>query len=54
MEERGEEETKDGGEVFTCSLGQLEPGMSYRLQIESQTDDEAANITLQTSESSQL
>lgn len=64
--ERGEEETgvndlqteeieiKEGGEVFICTLDRLEPGTSYQLQIESQRDDEAANITLQTSESSQL
>lgn len=50
VEDGGSEE---GGEVFTCRLDQLEPGTSHQLQIESQTDGEAANITLQTSESSQ-
>lgn len=41
------------GEVFFCTLDQLEPGTSYQLQIESQRGDEVANVTLQTSESSQ-
>lgn len=67
--ERGEEEVKeemganylgtnetgveDGGEVFICALDQLEAGTSYQLQIQSQRDEEAANVTLHTSESSQ-
>ncbi|XP_034382394.1 receptor-type tyrosine-protein phosphatase beta [Cyclopterus lumpus] len=44
--ERGEEE--EGGGVFTCVLDQLEPGTSYQLEIQSQRDQETANVTLHT------
>lgn len=39
-------------DVFTCVLDHLEPGTAYQLQIQSQTDDETANLTLHTSKSS--
>lgn len=50
VEDGGSEE---GGDVFICALDQLEAGTSYQLQIQSQRDEEAANVTLHTSESSQ-
>ncbi len=40
------------GDVFTCVLDQLEPGTTYELQVQSQRDQETANLTLPTSESS--
>ncbi|XP_068162666.1 receptor-type tyrosine-protein phosphatase beta [Antennarius striatus] len=36
------------GQVFTCVLEHLEPGTSYRLLVQSQTDGETANITVHT------
>ncbi|XP_041819608.1 receptor-type tyrosine-protein phosphatase beta [Chelmon rostratus] len=38
----------EGGDVFTCLLDHLEPGTTYQLQIQSQSDAETANITLHT------
>ncbi|XP_070847690.1 receptor-type tyrosine-protein phosphatase beta [Chaetodon trifascialis] len=38
----------EGGGVFTCVLDHLEPGTTYQLQVQSQSDEETANITLQT------
>lgn len=43
-----------GGGVFTCALDHLEPGAAYLLQVQSQTDDESANVTLHTSELQKL
>lgn len=40
---------KEGGDVFTCVLDQLEPGTSYQLQVQSQRDQETANVTANTS-----
>lgn len=40
---------KEGGDVFTCVLDQLEPGTWYQLQVQSQRDEETANITVNTS-----
>ncbi|XP_011489637.1 receptor-type tyrosine-protein phosphatase beta isoform X1 [Oryzias latipes] len=34
--------------MFLCVLDHLEPGTSYRLQVESQTDAESANVTVNT------
>ncbi|XP_028426103.1 receptor-type tyrosine-protein phosphatase beta isoform X2 [Perca flavescens] len=45
VEDGGNEEL---GGVFTCELQQLEPGTSYLLQVQSQRDEETANITLNT------
>ncbi|KAM9335025.1 receptor-type tyrosine-protein phosphatase beta [Symphorus nematophorus] len=45
VEDGGHKET---GDVFTCELGQLEPGSVYLLQVRSQGDNETANVTLQT------
>ncbi|AWO98279.1 putative receptor-type tyrosine-protein phosphatase beta [Scophthalmus maximus] len=39
---------KSAGEAFTCVLRHLEPGTSYELQVRSQTDEEAANVTVHT------
>ncbi|XP_030296412.1 receptor-type tyrosine-protein phosphatase beta [Sparus aurata] len=39
---------KEGGDVFTCVLDQLEPGTSYQLQVQSQRDQETANVTANT------
>lgn len=39
---------KEMGGVFTCMLDHLEPGTTYQLQIQSQRDEETANITLHT------
>ncbi|KAM8739685.1 receptor-type tyrosine-protein phosphatase beta [Acanthopagrus schlegelii] len=39
---------KEGGDVFTCVLDQLEPGTWYQLQVRSQRDEETANITVNT------
>uniref|UniRef100_UPI0037E94D6D receptor-type tyrosine-protein phosphatase beta n=1 Tax=Semicossyphus pulcher TaxID=241346 RepID=UPI0037E94D6D len=39
---------KEAGDVFTCVLDLLEPGTAYELQVRSQRDEEAANITLHT------
>lgn len=36
-------------EVFTCRLDHLDPGTAYQLQVQSQTDDESANVTMHTS-----
>lgn len=44
--------SKEVGDVFTCVLDQLEPGTTYELQVQSQRDEETANLTLPTSESS--
>lgn len=49
VEDRGD---KVVGDVFTCVLDHLEPGTVYQLQIQSQTDNETANLTLHTSKSS--
>lgn len=43
---------EEGGDAFICALDQLEAGTSYQLQIESQRDEEVANVTLHTSKSS--
>ncbi|XP_034719982.1 uncharacterized protein LOC117939048 [Etheostoma cragini] len=50
----GEEDggNKELGGVFTCTLEHLEPGTVYLLQIQSQRDEETANITLHTRKSS--
>ncbi|KAF1372106.1 hypothetical protein PFLUV_G00261460 [Perca fluviatilis] len=45
VEDGGNEEL---GGVFTCVLEQLEPGTAYLLQVQSQRDEETANITLNT------
>ncbi|XP_028305294.1 receptor-type tyrosine-protein phosphatase beta [Gouania willdenowi] len=37
---------KDVGELFTCTMDHLEPGTPYLLQVESQTNEEAANLTV--------
>nr|XP_046234726.1 receptor-type tyrosine-protein phosphatase beta isoform X2 [Scatophagus argus] len=39
---------KEGGDVFTCVLDHLEPGTSYQLQVQSQRDEETANVTVHT------
>ncbi|XP_068590186.1 receptor-type tyrosine-protein phosphatase beta [Cebidichthys violaceus] len=39
---------KEGGGVFTCVLDHLEPGTAYQLEIQSQRDQETANVTLHT------
>ncbi|XP_031695556.1 receptor-type tyrosine-protein phosphatase beta-like [Anarrhichthys ocellatus] len=39
---------KEGGEVYTCVLDHLEPGTAYQLEIQSQRDQETANVTLHT------
>lgn len=49
-----EEDSEEGEEVFTCVLDQLEAGTSHLLHISSKTDEEAANVTLHTSESCSL
>lgn len=49
--EEAEGGSEEGGDTFICTLDQLEAGTSYELQIESQSDEETANITLQTSKS---
>ncbi|KAM9705755.1 receptor-type tyrosine-protein phosphatase beta isoform 1-T2 [Menidia menidia] len=36
------------GEFFTCELEQLEAGTAYLLQVRSQTDEEAKNVTVHT------
>ncbi|KAM6895658.1 receptor-type tyrosine-protein phosphatase beta [Xenentodon cancila] len=36
------------GERFTCLLDLLEPGTTYQLQVQSQRDGEAANVTVHT------
>lgn len=40
--------TKRGGDVFTCVLDNLEPGAAHQLQVQSGSDQEAANLTLHT------
>ncbi|KAL7370550.1 hypothetical protein ABVT39_003709 [Epinephelus coioides] len=45
VEDGGNKET---GSVFTCVLDHLEPGTTYLLQVQSQKDEETANITLNT------
>ncbi|XP_038161140.1 receptor-type tyrosine-protein phosphatase beta isoform X2 [Cyprinodon tularosa] len=35
-------------EVFTCRLDHLDPGTAYQLQVQSQTDNESANVTMHT------
>ncbi|KAM9846095.1 receptor-type tyrosine-protein phosphatase beta [Aulostomus maculatus] len=47
------QEGKDGGNqqgagIYTCVLHQLEPGTAYQLQVASQSDEEAVNLTLHT------
>lgn len=42
---------KEAGSVFTCVLENLEPGTAYLLQVQSQKDNETAEITLHTRES---
>uniref|UniRef100_A0A3P8U601 protein-tyrosine-phosphatase n=1 Tax=Amphiprion percula TaxID=161767 RepID=A0A3P8U601_AMPPE len=42
------EGTRKLTDVFTCLLDHLEPGTEYLLQVQSKTDDEAANVTVQT------
>lgn len=44
-------DSEEGEEVFTCVLDHLEAGTSHLLHIKSKTDEEAANVTLHTSES---
>ncbi|XP_028255677.1 receptor-type tyrosine-protein phosphatase beta [Parambassis ranga] len=41
---------KDGEntDVFTCVMNHLEPGTTYQLQVQSQKDQESANITVHT------
>ncbi|XP_044041315.1 receptor-type tyrosine-protein phosphatase beta isoform X2 [Siniperca chuatsi] len=39
---------KEKGDVFTCVLDHLEPGTVYQLQVQSQGDQETANLTLHT------
>lgn len=43
------EEPKEN-DTFQCQVVSLEPGTSYALQIMSTTDEQRANVTLQTSE----
>lgn len=43
---------KEVGDVFTCVLDHLEPGTAYQLLVQSRRDEETANLTLHTSESS--
>lgn len=50
----GGKDSEEGEEVFTCVLDHLEAGTSYLLHIRSRTDEEAANVTLHTSESCSL
>lgn len=50
----GGKDSEEGEEVFTCVLDHLEAGTSHLLHIRSQTDEEAANVTLHTSESRSL
>lgn len=38
-----------GGDIFICTLDQLEAGTSYELQVQSQRDEAVANITVCTS-----
>lgn len=38
-----------GGDAFICTLDELEAGTSYELQVQSQRDEAAANITVCTS-----
>ncbi|CAJ1054300.1 receptor-type tyrosine-protein phosphatase beta-like [Xyrichtys novacula] len=45
VEDRGDNET---GSVFTCVLDHLEPGTAYLLQVQSQRDEETANVTVHT------
>ncbi|XP_067345749.1 receptor-type tyrosine-protein phosphatase beta isoform X2 [Channa argus] len=40
--------SRDAGDVFTCVLDHLKPGISYQLQIQSQRDNETTNLTLYT------
>ncbi|XP_023118290.2 receptor-type tyrosine-protein phosphatase beta [Amphiprion ocellaris] len=48
------EGTRKLTDVFTCLLDHLEPGTEYLLQVQSKTDDEAANVTVQTKPSAVL
>ncbi|KAG7218932.1 hypothetical protein INR49_019406 [Caranx melampygus] len=48
VEDRG---NKGGGDVFTCELTHLVPGTAHLLQVRSQKDEEAANVTVHTSKS---
>lgn len=50
----GGKDSEEGEEVFTCVLDHLEAGTSHLLHIRSQTDKEAVNVTLHTSESCSL
>ncbi|XP_029018669.1 receptor-type tyrosine-protein phosphatase beta [Betta splendens] len=46
---RGAEDGSQGaGDTFTCALDHLEPGTAYELQVQSQTDNETASLTLHT------
>ncbi|XP_076015968.1 receptor-type tyrosine-protein phosphatase beta [Genypterus blacodes] len=41
----------DLGAIFNCTLDHLEPGTTYQLEIRSQSDEEAANLTVHTAPS---
>ncbi|KAM9327847.1 receptor-type tyrosine-protein phosphatase beta [Pholidichthys leucotaenia] len=43
-----DEESNETREEFTCVLDHLEPGSAYLLQVQSQRDEESANITVHT------